>query len=152
MPLSFTVPPPVLIKPKAVDLRDFSGEDISLRTGDLTVSSGGDWATVSDVYAARQSVEREASAAPGEMPRRPQWGMGLKAELMRGLSPDSRDRQISTVRRRLQANPRISTVQKIEVQNRTDLTSNGNVTVVVVEAVAAGKPISLSTTLKPRIR
>jgi len=152
MPLIFGVPQSTRVNRKVVDQRDLNGEDVSLRIGDLAVSAAGDWTTVSDVAAARQSVEREACATPGEMPRRPQWGMGLRAELMRGSSIDSRDRQASSVRRRLLANPRISTVQKVTVQNRDDLAGGGNVTVVVVEALAAGKPLAVSTTIKPRLK
>lgn len=149
MPLVYSVPQAARVNPKVIDLRDLSGEDISLRTGDLQVSSSGDWTTVNDVTAARQSVEREACAAPGEIPRRPEWGMGLRQELMRGLSSDSKDRQVSSIRRRLQANPRISKINKIDVQNRTDLTTNGNVTVVTISAEAAGKPLGVATVVKP---
>lgn len=147
--LTYSVPQAVRRHPKAIDLRDLSGEDISLRTGDFTITSSGDWTTVDDVNAARQSVEREACATPGEMPRRPEWGMGLKRELMRPLNEDSRNRQISSIRRRLQANRRISKINEINVQNRTDLATNGNVTVAVIKAESAGKPLAVSTVIKP---
>lgn len=135
---------------KAVDPRDLNGEDIALRGADFTVTNHGDWLTVTDVLAARQSVEREACAGPGEMPRRPEWGMGLREELLRGSSIDSKNRQATSVRRRLGVNPRISSVKRVSVENRADLTTTGNVAVVTIEAESAGRSLPITTIVKPR--
>lgn len=133
MPLIFTVPPQSH-RPPVVDPTDLNGEDVSLRGGDLTVTAHGDWAVLTGAEAARQSVEREAVASPGDMPRRPQWGVGLRDSLLRPSSRELRDRQASSVRRRLLANPRIDTVDTVDVSQHGDL-APGAVTVTIAAKV-----------------
>lgn len=148
MPLTYIVPQHLRVASAPVDPADLSGEDISLRGGDFVVTPAGDWAAISKTLAARQSVEREAVASPGDFPRRPEWGMGLRDGLMRNSSQDIRDRQTSAARRRLAANPRIGRVRSVEVKARTDIP---NATVVTIDADVSGQQISISTTITPRV-
>lgn len=148
MPLVYNVPVQVFIPP-VIDPANLAGEDVSLRGGDLTVTSAGDWGVVTGPLAARQSVEREAIASPGDMPRRPEWGMGLRNSLMRGTTRDERDRQASAVRRRLNANPRIDSIQTVDVSLRDDLPVQGAVTVTIA-AFAAGEPLQFQTQVIPK--
>lgn len=133
MPILYSVPPQSH-RPPVIDPANLNGEDVSLRGGDLTVTAAGDWAVLTGTDAARQSVEREAVASPGDMPRRPQWGMGLRDSLLRPSSRELRDRQASSVRRRLLVNPRIDTVDTVEVSQRGDL-APGAVTITVAAKV-----------------
>lgn len=148
MPLLYTVAIATVIPPPVIDLTNISGEDISLRGGDLTITSSGDWGAITDQLAARQSVEREAAASPGEFPRRPAWGMGLRDNLMKSSSLDIRNRQAAAARRRLDANPRISTVKSVDVSNRTDLPAGA--TVVTIVADVSGREATISTLVTPK--
>jgi phage baseplate assembly protein W len=134
--------------PKVIDQTDLNGEDVSLRGGDLTVTTGGDWGTLQGADSARQSVEREAVASPGDMPRRPDWGMGLRDSLMRGAARDVRDRQAAAVRRRLAANPRIQKVDVVDVSQRGDL-APGAVT-VTISATANGQRVAFTSVVAPK--
>jgi phage baseplate assembly protein W len=152
MPITYINPIAARRPPQVVDPTDLGGEDISLRGGDLGISGHGDWATLSGAPAARQSVEREACASPGDMPRRPDWGMGLRDSLMRGASRDVRDRQASAVRARLNVNPRIDRVETVDVAYRDDLAVNGvpGVTTVTIGAFVKGQRISFTAQVLPR--
>lgn len=147
MPIIYGVPPPPLRHPRTAPATDLNGEDIALRGADFIETAAGDWGTVADVAAAKQSVEREAGASPGEMPRRPEWGMGIRDELMRGAGKDSRDRQVAAARRRLNANPRITSVRAVDASPRPDISGATTVTII---AESNGKPLSIATTVKPR--
>lgn len=148
MPLAYTVVQMDTPTPAFIDATDLSGEDISLH-GDLIETPGGDWATVTKVQAAQQSVEREAAASPGHFPRRPDWGMGLVDNLLHASSRDVRDRQTARVRSRLAANPRIDRVRLVDVTARTDTPGIG-ATVVTIRADVAGQPVTLSASISPR--
>jgi len=148
MPLTYSVPPQTTIRPAIIDQTDPNGEDVSLRGGDLAITAGGDWGALTGGLAARQSVEREAVASTGDLPRRPQWGMGLRDSLMRGAAPELRDRQAAAVRRRLNVNPRIDRVDDVSVVQRTDI-SPGAVTITIA-ATASGQRIQFTTTVQPR--
>lgn len=148
MPLTFGVPAQQFV-PQVVDPTDLAGEDISLRGGDLSETSSGDWAVLSGPPATRQSVEREAGASPGDMPRRPDWGMGLRDSLMRGTGRDLRDKQQAAVRRRLNANPRIDRIDEVTVVERTDLDTKGVVTITIA-AISKGQRVNFTTSVLPR--
>lgn len=89
------------------------GEDIALRAGEMFETKSGDFATVTGVQAARQSVNRELPANPGSLPRRPDWGGGLAGLLMKGATTSVRDRMQSRAKARLLANPRIFKVHEV---------------------------------------
>jgi phage baseplate assembly protein W len=146
MPLVYTPTMPGRIASAPVEPTDLSGEDISLRAGGET-TSGGDWAVVSGPQAARQSIEREAVASPGDLPRRPEWGWGGRDALMRSTTQTTRDRIAAAARQRLAANPRVDRVDKIDVRQHPTIQ---NATIIEIAGIVAGRPVAMTTTLKPR--
>ena len=146
MPLSYAVPQAPTPPPPIVDKTDPCGEDVSLRGGDLTVTTGGDWGALTGPLVARQSVEREAVASPGDMPRRPNWGMGIRDALQRNANKDARDRMVSTARRRVAANPRIESVQDVSARQRTDVPGATTLTIV---ATVSGQPMRFEVASPP---
>lgn len=108
MPLVWTPTQRSFDPPAPVDPRDLSGEDVALVRGELVSTDAGDWQTVTAVAAAKQSIEREASANPGSFARRPDWGLGLPASIFRPITRSVRDELTSRARRRFRINPRVT--------------------------------------------
>ncbi len=145
MPVVYTVPTIAPPPPAPVDPTDLAGEDVLFRSG-KTVAPAGDWATVRDVPAALQSVEREAPVSPGALVRRLDWGWGIRAELGRVTSRAERDRVFTKAQRALAANPRVTRVRQLSV----DAMPDGRPGIVVdVRFDAGGKDARAVLELKP---
>lgn len=113
MPFTFVIQPATATAEQVPDPTDLGGEDILLGPNGLEVTPAGDWATVTGVAAAKQSVLRELPASPGSFVRRPQWGGGLQALMFKGATPARRDEAVARAKARLRANPRISRVREV---------------------------------------
>lgn len=153
MPVSFRVPIVVATPPPPVDPMDLGGEDVALvdldRIPDRRIASHGDWEVVRDVPAARQSVLREASATPGSLVRRPDWGWGGRDAVMRPASRAQRDDLEVRARRRLAANARVTRTVAVEVQ--TFQTINGAQGIrVTAQVEAGGRDARIVTTFGPK--
>lgn len=113
MPFDFTLDSDGRTRAPELTDADVGGEDIALDGGDLSVNANGDFATVTGVAVARQSILREIPANPGSFARRPEWGGGLSALLLKGSTVANRDRAESRTRGRLLANIRVSRVNAV---------------------------------------
>lgn len=115
MPLAYTVPPQAATYRRTLDLADLQlGRDLFFRE-DFAVSPARDYVVIAGVAAARQSVEREGLAAPGDLPLAPDWGYGIRAWHLRPDTASSRDAITTRVRSRSALNPRLQTVTDVRV-------------------------------------
>lgn len=144
MPLVFTAPQVAFDPAPPIDPHDLAGEDIALATS-FDATPAGDWRTVAGVAAARQSVLREAAANPGAFVRRPDWGFGYPAALLRGATRTLRDDLLARTRRRLAANPRITRVVALDV---TPLTTTEGLA-LDAQLEAGGRDARVQTILRP---
>lgn len=121
------------------------GRDIRF-DGDLSVTAGGDWATVEGIAAVRQSILNEAMTSPGEHSFRPEYGMGLADAVKRPASKSTIDELKNRIRERCAANPRVTAVKELEVE-RTTVTTQGGRTVpairVTLRVESAGRDVRL---------
>lgn len=139
----FTMPPFVRHKPVAVDPKDLGGEDVAFLARDFGVTPAGDWATVREEAAVRQSVLREIPPPPGSFPRRPEWGAGLSSLLFKGNTKDVRDLAVSQTRARLAANSRIVKINEVSAAE----VDGGFAMTVRVDG--AGGPVEVTPVIKP---
>lgn len=121
---TFTLPIVPKRAPIPVSPSDLSGEDISLRST-FEVTSGGDYLTVTGAPAAEQSVRREHVANVGELARRPDWGVGVPAQLFKNATASQRGIITSRSRRRLAANPRVKSVELVECVDLDNASGTG---------------------------
>lgn len=134
MPILYDVPAQVTYK-RALALEDLQlGRDVYFRA-DFAVSPARDYVVIAGTAAARQSVEREGMASPGDLPTSPTWGFGLRALQYRPDSKSSRDEIAIRVRARLAANPRIQSVDDVRVFRDTAT----DALVTTVAATVAGR-------------
>lgn len=89
------------------------GPDILVGPEGPAAGPHGDWLVVSGVDAARQSIEREAVANPGELASVPEWGMGLRAAVLSRRTRGNVAALRATVAERLRANPRVTRTRSI---------------------------------------
>jgi phage baseplate assembly protein W len=116
MPIEFTVTVDDRVAPAQLGQRDsIDGEDIYLQ-GDMLENSQNDLLTVVGKNAARQSIIRELPANPGSFARRPEWGAGLSAEVLKSATVAQRDRMISRSKARLHANPRVIATRDVSAR------------------------------------
>lgn len=112
---SWTLPAAEL-RPVATTEQDRQfGPDLRFR-GDYSVTAAGDYVVATGPEVIHQSIEREALAAPGELVRRPEWGMGVRAELLRPRTPTRVAELRTRVAARVRANPRVTRVRSVEVR------------------------------------
>ena len=143
---------PAAAVPPMPDLTDQDaafGPDILLR-GDFVISAAGDWSLVEGVDAARQSIEREALAEPGEVASLPAWGMGLRALVMAPRTTGRADELRAHITERLRANPRVTRVRGVDV-SRFDTPAGVPGVAVAIRAEVGGRDqqITVTTTGAP---
>lgn len=137
MPILYTVPAPTIYR-RTLDAAELQlGRDVSFR-GDFEVGPHRDYLVIERAAAAKQSVEREAQAAPGDLPLSPDWGFGLRRFVKMPDSKSVRDAITTRVQARLAVNPRIQTVDDVRVYRDT----NTDALVTSVAATVAGRTSS----------
>lgn len=146
MPVSFIIPT-VTVAIEDANPAIIGGEDIAIQGADFNETDAGDWATVSGVTAAFQSVVREIPAATGSFPRRPRWGAGVGPLLFQGATKASRDLAVSQATANLHRNRRIKNV--LEVSARPPDSSSG--IVLTIRADAVDGPITAQIESKARL-
>jgi phage baseplate assembly protein W len=144
MPLIYTPTQRLLDPPPPIDPTDLAGEDIALVRGELTLTPSGDWQTSTAVLAAKQSIEREASANPGSFARRPDWGLGLPASIFKSSTTTLRDELTSRARRRIRLNPRVTRLVNVTI---SPLTSAQGLT-LDVSCEVGGRDARVNTVIK----
>lgn len=113
---TWTVPDPPTEFARDLDrAAEAYGPDLLCGQAGPVVSPHGDWAIVAGAAAARQSIEREAVANPGEIASSPAWGMGLRSEVMGRRTTSSIEALRARIAERLRVNPRLTRVRAIGV-------------------------------------
>jgi hypothetical protein len=134
MPLLYGVPEPVVFARTLSASDEVLGKDLYFR-GDFAVGPHRDYLLVDQVAAAKQSVEREGLAAPGDLPLHPDWGFGLRDQVKKPDTKSVRDLIGTRVRNRLAVNPRIQETQDVRVFRD----ANTGALVTTIQALAAGR-------------
>ena len=142
---AWTVPEEVLVVAELSDQDAEFGPDILFRGGDYVVTPAGDYALAEGDVVARQSIEREAMVAPGEVPTLPDWGMGLADEVMSPRTSGVVDELTTRITTRLRANPRVTRVREVAVRR---VTANGKTGLAVaIRAEVGGRDQQISISL-----
>lgn len=143
MPIEFVINVDDRVAPARLGQRDsVDGEDIYLQ-GDMCESPQNDLATVVGKNAARQSIIRELPVSPGSFARRPDWGAGLSAEVLKSATVAQRDRMISRSKARLHDNPRVIAIRDVSARAIEDGTE------LNVRVDVAGGHIDAQLVIKP---
>jgi phage baseplate assembly protein W len=145
MPIVWTMPAtPAVSPPLLRSAARLLGRDVRFDS-DYDVGANGDYITVEEVAAAKQSVVNEARTSPGELAAVPDYGMGLAAAVRKAASKAVRDETGNRVRERLRRNQRLSQVVDVAVTTDED-----GLLRVDVTANVAGKEQRVSIVQEPR--
>lgn len=159
----FSLPPAPPLRAPVIDDSDLNGEDVAFGLSGSTgysVTSNGDWATVTGDAAALQSVTREVPNRKGSLARRPSWGGGVVDQAFRNMTRETLDRIVADITACLKANPRVGQVVSVlgfnsypDSPSQTSIQGGSTVpvgtTAIRIEFIPAGAQQPVVTVLRP---